>query len=433
MHYPQLGLLARRVVLVVSAALLLTLLPASSAQAQGPMRFGADIEALGRAQAQGLALTYGTLWLGSWNQRHGWGHAQQQLQAANASNVTPVINWWYWGDDISPACVEQGCHDPRQGVFKDKATWHRMSRELAGLIAQIRAGRETVVVIETEFNKGGIETYEPFDGYLAEVAAIFHTAPNVRVVLGFGNWGREHWGRFDRAIGASDLLGMQLMRSSLREPASYGTAISTLVSSARYLQAAFNKPSMLTDLALSSFPSASHEGVQAQIVGELFLRMQELKNAGVQVVLYRMVVDDPSFDTSNYHGEAERHWGLLRADGSHKPAFAVFANGVRQESGGGPTANAPSCHAPGAPQNFGFSVNGALVALQWGAPNAGGAPASYIIEAGSAPGLSNLAVAPVGGNAAQVQAPAGTYFVRIKARNACGMSGASNEQVIRVG
>jgi len=34
-------------------------------------------------------------------------------------------------------------------------------------------------------------------------------------------------------------------------------------------------------------------------------------------------------DLSNYHGVAERHWGVIRADGSEKPAFRPFADGIR--------------------------------------------------------------------------------------------------------
>lgn len=61
-------------------------------------------------------------------------------------------------------------------------------------------------MIEPEFNKGGIENYEPFDGYLAEQAAIFHQRA-LLVVIGFGNWGRSHWSGFDRAVASADILG----------------------------------------------------------------------------------------------------------------------------------------------------------------------------------------------------------------------------------
>ena len=48
---------------------------------------------------------------------------------------------------------------------------------------------------------------------------------------------------------------------------------------------------------------------------------------------YRQLADDPKFDTSNYHGVAERYWGLIRADGSNKPALDAFIEGVRADRG----------------------------------------------------------------------------------------------------
>ncbi len=101
----------------------------------------------------------------------------------------------YWGDDIGPTCVTTGCYHSRQKVQKDRATWYRMSDELSQLISRTMGDRETFVVLENEFNKNGVETYEPFDAELANVAAILHRRGNVKVVLGFGNWAREHWKR----------------------------------------------------------------------------------------------------------------------------------------------------------------------------------------------------------------------------------------------
>jgi hypothetical protein len=414
---------AQRVVLGVCISLMLA--APTHAQVGSPMLFGTDLPSIDRASALGLPLSLGSLWVGAWTQREGWSYADQQLRGAAARNVIPVVNWWYWGDDISPACVENGCQDARHNVWKDKAAWYRMSTELAQLIQRTMGGRPAAVVLETEFNKGGIETYEPFDGYLAEHAAIFQRH-GVLVIVGFGNWGREHWPRFDRAIQSSALLGVQLMRSSQREPTTYTDAVDTLVASARYLSGTFGKAVVVTDLALSSYPSSSYEPLQDSVTGQLFARMGELKAAGVRGILYRMLVDDPTFDPSNYHGVAERFWGLLRADGSPKPAFATFVAGVRAESGG------TSC-VPAAPSGVTAAVAGSVVTLHWSAGAGGSAPTGFVLEAGSAPGLANLAVAEVPAPALQVAAPRGVYYVRIRARNSCGVSAASPEATVRVG
>jgi hypothetical protein len=294
-----------------------------------PLRFGTEVKSLARAEKAGLPFAYGVFWTGAWNQKYGWDTPRRELREAKRQGVVPVIHWWYWGDEISPAAVENGVVDARHQVRKDKETWVRMANELSELIASEMGRREAVVVLETEFNKNGIENDKAFDGLLAEQARIFKSRGNVKVVLGFGNWGSSRWDRFAGAVRASDMVGTQLLRSSVREPDSYMKAVDTLLSGARTLHERFDKPVMVMDLALSSY--GDYEGRQATVLRELFTRVGELKGSGVTGLIWRQIVDDPRFDTSNYHGRAERHWGVLRADGSPKPGFEVLRDGIRSE------------------------------------------------------------------------------------------------------
>lgn len=94
---------------------------------------------------------------------------------------------------------------------------------------------------------------------------------------------------------------------------------------------------------------------------------------------------------------------------------------------------ATTLEPPGAPRNLTASVAGSTVVLSWDAP-AAGTPASYEIEAGSAAGLSNLAVLSTGlTRSLSASAPNGTYYVRVRARNAAGASPPSNEVVVIIG
>lgn len=304
----------------------------TSALAQVPVHFGFDTTSVSRARSLGMPITYGSSWAGAWNQKWGWGGIEDDLRTAKAAGVVPVIQWWYWGDDISPECVEHGCTDRYHGVQKDKATWTRLSNELADLIIRVGgADSQALVVIETEFNKHGIENYEPFDGYLAEQAAIFHQR-GLKVVVGFGNWGHSQWKYFDRAVAAADLLGTMALQSSVRDASTYLSGADQLISAAQYFQDTFGKRT-LVDFAFSSYPDPSYERDQDTVIREIFRRMEEFRAAGVQGLIWRMLSDDPAFNTDNYHGIAERYWGLLRADGSPKPAFLPFLNGMRTESG----------------------------------------------------------------------------------------------------
>jgi probable HAF family extracellular repeat protein len=85
---------------------------------------------------------------------------------------------------------------------------------------------------------------------------------------------------------------------------------------------------------------------------------------------------------------------------------------------------------PPAPANLTFSVDGAIVSLAWSqTPGA----VDYVIEAGSTPGASDLYNAPAGSQTTfATLAPPGRYHVRVRARNASGVSAPSNEVIVVV-
>lgn len=102
---------------------------------------------------------------------------------------------------------------------------------------------------------------------------------------------------------------------------------------------------------------------------------------------------------------------------SNEVAFALAPHGC----------NGP----PAAPAGLSGVAGRTGAVLEWGI--AIGAT-SYVVEAGSAPGASDLARLPVGARLRyQTAAPAGTYFVRVHGLNACGQGSASNEIVLTVG
>jgi glucose/arabinose dehydrogenase len=90
--------------------------------------------------------------------------------------------------------------------------------------------------------------------------------------------------------------------------------------------------------------------------------------------------------------------------------------------------------APPAPTDLASSVSGRTVTLVWNVPSTSDGPSTFIIEAGSSTGLANLAILTIDGGARSltVLAPPGTYFVRIRGRNACGIGPVSNEIVVTV-
>jgi len=87
------------------------------------------------------------------------------------------------------------------------------------------------------------------------------------------------------------------------------------------------------------------------------------------------------------------------------------------------------------PTGLTYSISGNNVTLAWSYPAGATMPASFVLEAGSFSGAANLANYDTLSTATGYFAPgvgAGTYFVRIRAKNACAVSGGSNEIVVRV-
>jgi hypothetical protein len=89
---------------------------------------------------------------------------------------------------------------------------------------------------------------------------------------------------------------------------------------------------------------------------------------------------------------------------------------------------------PLAPRLLRAAMAGARLTLTWSVDFYGGEPTSYLIEAGSASGLANIAIIPATTRAFTYEpVPSGFYFLRVRAQNASGTSAASNEVMLVVG
>jgi hypothetical protein len=113
--------------------------------------------------------------------------------------------------------------------------------------------------------------------------------------------------------------------------------------------------------------------------------------------------------------------------------YYIRVRGVNA-TGVGPASNevvlTAGCTPPAIPTGLTFSVAGNTVTLSWNpAPGA----AAYVLEAGTSPGAGNVFSGPVGGaTSLAASAPAGTYYVRIRSANPCGISNPTADVTIVV-
>lgn len=111
----------------------------------------------------------------------------------------------------------------------------------------------------------------------------------------------------------------------------------------------------------------------------------------------------------------------VRVRGSNAFGIGPASNEIQLQLAG----SAVCASAPPMPAGFGAQVAGLATQLSWAwTPTA----ASYVLEAGSGPGLTDLYRANLGDvESFATSAPSGRYYVRVRAANACGESTPSAE------
>jgi hypothetical protein len=103
---------------------------------------------------------------------------------------------------------------------------------------------------------------------------------------------------------------------------------------------------------------------------------------------------------------------------------------AKNASGVGPASNELQVGGvPGAPSGLRSSIAGSTLTLTWSAPTSGGTASGFIVEMGSAPGLSDLASRTFSADtlSASGPMPSHTAYFRVKAVSVAGTSSASNE------
>jgi hypothetical protein len=114
---------------------------------------------------------------------------------------------------------------------------------------------------------------------------------------------------------------------------------------------------------------------------------------------------------------------------------AIILVGLWAMRSGEQSVDGLDCSSPPAtPTGVNYTKAGDVATLHWNAAPASDHVTTFVIEAGSQPGANNQGtfVAPGTATSFQRQAPPGTYYVHIFARNGCGTSPPSQDVVVTV-
>jgi hypothetical protein len=288
------------------------------------LAFGTEWGALAELRAAGASPEYGVVWTGSWNLQLGWRQVREALVETAAQNATALIQFYYWGDHLSPTCLAAGCWTP--AGWKSVADWERSADELVATVKLAWGEKPLVIIVESEFNKGSFRDVEPLDEAMAAIQARLKSQlPFALIGPGFGNWGREAWPLYDRTVANVDVVGLQGMRATTKDSVGrYRAVVDETVVGVGELSRMSGKPVLIADVALSSYPEPGGLALQANALRAFRDAEPALVAAGATTFVYRAYWDVPEAVEGHYFGPAEASWGLSWArnqNATAKPAL----------------------------------------------------------------------------------------------------------------
>jgi hypothetical protein len=182
-----------------------------------------------------------------------------------------------------------------------------------------------------------------------------------------------------------------------------------------------------------SVPSAP-QNLQATVVGNQLTVTWAAPASGTPIASYTLQAGSGPGLSNIFSGAL----GPILAIGAPVPDGTYYLRVIAQNSAGfgPPTTDVVAVvgqAAPGAPQNLSATVTGSQLSVSWQPPVSGGSVSTYILQAGSGPGLANIFNGALGltlGIAAPV--PPGNYYLRVLAQGTGGTSPASNEVLATV-
>ncbi|BAF69292.1 hypothetical protein [Nitratiruptor sp. SB155-2] len=229
----------------------------------------------------------------------------------------PLFIFYYFGDLISPDYVKK--HQKRYLY-----TLQRFIRYLQKI-----KGKK-IVVLNPEYNENGMSNNTDFD--LLNTISIIKIKQHVKDALvgpcvgDFGDYKTikdlQNWNTFENSLHFSakvaDFIAFQEMRALTRNSKKEILLTPQRIKAfASFLYQKYHKPTLLAYLAISSYHDSKLQSDVLRKWRHIFPTMQHFLGFG-----WFNLVDVPTH--TGYFGEAEKHWGVIEADGEKKPSFFIL-------------------------------------------------------------------------------------------------------------
>lgn len=268
-------------------------------------------------EERNLPVSYLTHWI---TRKTNWQwESRQKLQAAVNAGYTPVISYWYFGDEISPGFVKQNL----DAYYRD------IQEHLIPLIQDIP---NVMILLEPEFNKNGIPGWGEWDAIESKaISLIRQGAPHAKIGLVAGDWGhyeaKDTLANIEQSVERSDFIGFMLMSSASYEQPIVNPAWQLVERGNRmadFLQGRFNKPIYMAYLALST--DQNWQQKQAVYIQQIFQNIPYYIDRGIFGLSFFSLFDNP--DQQGWFANSEQHFGLLTLNAEEKPGAGVWRENV---------------------------------------------------------------------------------------------------------
>lgn len=265
---------------------------------------------------ENLPLNAASIWI-TRNWQEEWFSAEFVNKNLVAKGITPIFIFYWYADDISQEFVTS----QSEAIEKDLQRFTAYLQKIEG---------EKLVVLHPEFNQGDINQWQGFNDVLIKDMNLIRSVAKTKVGFCPGDFGQykkswvpTEWQSFhpsvERAAKEADFIAFQEMRALTRNDArDIQNTPNRSLGFARYLHETYQKPTLYAYLALSSY-GENAEALQSNVIKETLEMLPEFKSQAnlIGFNLFHLM-DSPQ--QVGFFKQAEKHFGLYRADGSKKPS-----------------------------------------------------------------------------------------------------------------